>query len=1268
MKFFTKISLLAILLTVVFNLNTFAQLEARESSLGKAKLLTRKGSSEVQVDNTKEALESPSGDVGFAPEVSAATNYAFATTTTGSLTDMSTGTTTLVAADQDDTASSVVNIGFDFYFMGVRYTQFSANSNGSIRLGGTAVTNTGYNPLAVASTPIITPYGADQRTLASTGKVHFKVTGAAGSRILIVEFLNMQADFNSGGASNLTYQARLSETTGVIEFVYGSMTMSAAGAADANSNSPEFGFSSSNTAGTVGSITAAQSGTPAPTFDGSSATPVDNLYVAGTIPVLTSATNGTRRTFSFTPPIPTSPTGLTFTTVTQTTYTLNWTDAPDERIYAIYRSTDGVNYTFAGTSAENATTFNATGLTPSVNYFWQVYSVSEGAFGASPLTGSQTTAAAGNDTCSGTPTNWTATTSWADGTVPTTGDNVTIQSGCTMIVDTATPTALNLTVQSGGTLRYHPTTASTLTLLGDVTVDAGGTFDAGTGVLQTHVLNIGGSSTASGAAGNLTVNGTFDMFTTASVTTNFFGSTNGTLSGAGATADFFAIVGQKGTNQTAILDVTRVITIASPSASGSRLTVNGGTIKISSATVATPWFGTNTITGANGRLWVNNAGASLQCVGTGVSATGSGSPTFTGGLRIDSGLVGYGQGNNTMTFSATTGSLVMNGGTLNMFGAILFSTGSSFTMTAGDMNIDPQNVTSIAATTNLLRFTGAVIVNASGGTMTIVDPHAATGTGKAFSISAASAAENAGYNFTGSTLRLGNGVSTTAGSVDGFDIDTWVGIAPAPVALGNVIVDNTATNAATRFVRSQTVSPFNQIYNGNLTITGSGGSDYRLNGNILQITGNLVNNGVFNGSAAGSILWFLGNGAAQTHSGTGTFTGPMPVLVFENALGVTLSQSAQTVARTAVLFTGSVTGSGKITLGNGDATVSTVQIGNTTTPTNAGSFDAPFTFNLGAGGQSISYLRTTVSRSTGPEVNPARTLVNLTYDDNDAAPHTLTVAGGNLTVGGTLALTNGVVVTNAANTLIHTGATATRTTGYVDGPLQHNFPAAAAYTYFVGQNGYSPVLATVSALGVAGDGLTVQANDAGLGGFDPAHSTSRNWLVMENGDVTTTLQFTYLDPADVNGVEADYRAYKRTTAGVITDVCGAPCVNTTNNTVTTPSITDFSRWIAGDANAALVPTAATVNIGGRVMMPDGITGLPRAKVVLTGGNLTEARTITTNPFGYYNFDSLPTGQTYVLTVGSKQYRFSPPSLVITPSDNIQNADFIARPPVIDVIQ
>lgn len=158
-------------------------------------------------------------------------NYSAATSTTGSLTNMSSGTTQLIGTNTDDAASSVTNLNFDFFFMGTRYAQFSVSPNGVLRLGATAVTTNLYEPLGQAGQAMITAYGADQRTHI-TGKVHYKITGTAPNRILIVEWLNMQSAFNTGGTADLTYQVRLYETTGVIEFVYGSMTMSAAGAAD----------------------------------------------------------------------------------------------------------------------------------------------------------------------------------------------------------------------------------------------------------------------------------------------------------------------------------------------------------------------------------------------------------------------------------------------------------------------------------------------------------------------------------------------------------------------------------------------------------------------------------------------------------------------------------------------------------------------------------------------------------------------------------------------------------------------------------------------------------------------------------------------------------------------------------------------------------------------------------------------------------------------------------------------------------------------------
>ncbi len=116
------------------------------------------------------------------------------------------------------------------------------------------------------------------------------------------------------------------------------------------------------------------------------------------------------KSYIFTPNVPTAPSGLNFTAVGPTSQTLNWTDnSGNELGFAIYRSTDGVNYSFIGQTAANATSYTDTGLTQSTNYSYQVYAVTEGALSSPPLSGNQATAAGGNDTCNGVGGLWSAT-------------------------------------------------------------------------------------------------------------------------------------------------------------------------------------------------------------------------------------------------------------------------------------------------------------------------------------------------------------------------------------------------------------------------------------------------------------------------------------------------------------------------------------------------------------------------------------------------------------------------------------------------------------------------------------------------------------------------------------------------------------------------------------------------------------------------------------------------------------------------------------------
>lgn len=102
----------------------------------------------------------------------------------------------------------------------------------------------------------------------------------------------------------------------------------------------------------------------------------------------------------------------------------------------------------------------------------------------------------------------------------------------------------------------------------------------------------------------------------------------------------------------------------------------------------------------------------------------------------------------------------------------------------------------------------------------------------------------------------------------------------------------------------------------------------------------------------------------------------------------------------------------------------------------------------------------------------------------------------------------------------------------------------------------------------------------------------------------------------------------------------------------------FQSWTLTLATSLV--TAANAQIGGRVMTPGG-RGIYNAVVVLSGGNLPAPRTYRTNPFGYYTFDDIPVGQTYILSVGgSKSYTFANPTRVITLQDSITDVNFVSN--------
>jgi len=158
--------------------------------------------------------------VGSSSAWSTLPQYVF-TATTGTQIDM-TGSTQILAPNVDDGASAVYNIGFSFNFDGTVYTQFSANTNGLLKLGSTAVTtaylNYNFPSSYPANFPFIIPFGDDLKTQDVGNGVRYKLTGTSPNQVLTVEW-DVQRLSVTG---RFFMQVRLYEGSNKFEMWYGS--------------------------------------------------------------------------------------------------------------------------------------------------------------------------------------------------------------------------------------------------------------------------------------------------------------------------------------------------------------------------------------------------------------------------------------------------------------------------------------------------------------------------------------------------------------------------------------------------------------------------------------------------------------------------------------------------------------------------------------------------------------------------------------------------------------------------------------------------------------------------------------------------------------------------------------------------------------------------------------------------------------------------------------------------------------------------------------
>ena len=96
------------------------------------------------------------------------------------------------------------------------------------------------------------------------------------------------------------------------------------------------------------------------------------------------------------------------------------------------------------------------------------------------------------------------------------------------------------------------------------------------------------------------------------------------------------------------------------------------------------------------------------------------------------------------------------------------------------------------------------------------------------------------------------------------------------------------------------------------------------------------------------------------------------------------------------------------------------------------------------------------------------------------------------------------------------------------------------------------------------------------------------------------------------------------------------------------------------ADEITAPSSAPAILSGRVLS-SGMRGLHGARITIMGGNLLQPRTVIVNGFGYYRFEQLEAGQTYIVSVSARGAVFADPIRVINLDTDLTGLDFYALP-------
>ena len=216
-------------------------------------------------------------------------------------------------------------------------------------------------------------------------------------------------------------------------------------------------------------------------------------------------------------------------------------------------------------------------------------------------------------------------------------------------------------------------------------------------------------------------------------------------------------------------------------------------------------------------------------------------------------------------------------------------------------------------------------------------------------------------------------------------------------------------------------------------------------------------------------------------------------------------------------------------------------------------------------------------------------------------------------------------------------------------------------------------------------GNTIVAGNTGVSGNPEIRvqggtvtSAGYNLIGDNAGDSTNTnISITY-QPTDIRDVNPLLAQLANNGGATQTHALlfGSPAIDKGNSFTLTTDQRGFARPVdlAGYTNAAggngadigafeaqtapLAPTAATVSVSGRVITPQG-RGIRNVVVTMTDSN-GNTRTARTTSFGYYRFEEVAAGETYIFTVSGKRFSFEQNSQVHSIMEDTDDINFVAN--------